>query len=89
MNNIERYVRDALKLFVVDPPDSPSQEGYLHALINVAVEGLGIPGNDPDILLAANCTPNGLPADPKLAKRKLFTVIDGDKASEPPHPRSP
>ncbi len=77
MDAVEKYVREALALFVIDPPDTAHQEGYLGALLAVAVEALGIPGNDPDILAAANCTPNAVGLDIALAKKLRLTVIDG------------
>jgi hypothetical protein len=79
MDAIEKYVRDALALFVGDPPHTLHQEGYLEALLAVAVEGLSIAGNDPDILSAANCTPNAIGFDPALAKKLQLTVIEGGK----------
>jgi hypothetical protein len=80
MEAAEKYIREALALFVRDdPPDTAHQEGYLEALLAVAVEGLGISGADPEILAAANCTPNAVGFDPSLAKKLKLTVIEGGK----------
>jgi hypothetical protein len=79
METAEKYIRGALALFVSDPPDTPHQEGYLEALLAVAVEGLGISGADPEILAAANCTPNAIGFDPTLATKLKLTVIEGGK----------
>ena len=41
LNHVQRYVEDAIKLFVIDPPDSDFQAGYLDCLITIWKEALG------------------------------------------------
>jgi len=61
------YVIDAIKQFINDPPDSPVQRGYLHALIAVAKEALELDPNDPVILEANEL----LKPQPKLSAYRV------------------
>jgi hypothetical protein len=39
--NVEEYIKDSIQTFLVDPPDTDAQWGYLSALLVVAKEALG------------------------------------------------
>lgn len=69
---IIEYTREALRQFRRDPPDSDTQQAYLDALVNFAVEGCGIPFDDCDLAWAT------IPNTPRQVKR-AFEVIEGGK----------
>jgi hypothetical protein len=41
-DQVEEYVTSAVQMFLVDPPDTDSQWGFLSALLVVAKEALGL-----------------------------------------------
>ena len=43
LSDAEQYIREAIDLFLKDPPDTDFQRGYLCALVNVALEGFELP----------------------------------------------
>lgn len=74
---IESYVREALRSFRSDPPDTDTQEAYLDAIVNFATEGLGIPVDDPDIAWVSEVTS---PPEPPRQIKRTFKVIDGGRS---------
>lgn len=73
MNGMNDYMSAALRLFVVDPPDTDFQRGYLEGLKVFANEAMGIKWDDPLLWGAVEPAPEP-PRKPK------FTVIDGGGA---------
>lgn len=69
----EQYMREALHLFIADPPDSDFQRGYLAGLKVFANEAMGFAWDDPLLIETVNVA---VPA----AMKPKFTVIQGDKA---------
>jgi len=45
-DQVEEYVTSAVQTFLVDPPDTDSQWGFLSALLVVAKEALGLDMNN-------------------------------------------
>lgn len=45
MDEVIKYVEEAIESFVKDPPDSPYQRGYLDALLVIWDEALEMPAN--------------------------------------------
>ena len=41
-DNIYTYIKSSVEPFLLDPPDTEFQRGYLAALLNVAEEALGL-----------------------------------------------
>ena len=41
-DQVENYIRSSVQTFLVDPPDSEFQRGFLSALLVVAKEALGL-----------------------------------------------
>lgn len=73
MNGMNDYMIAALRLFVVDPPDTDFQRGYMEALKVFANEAMGFKWDDPIMWGAVE------PA-PELPRKPKFTVIDGGGA---------
>jgi hypothetical protein len=46
-NQVEEYVTSAIRRFLIDPPDTDSQWGFLSALLVVAKESLGLHLDNP------------------------------------------
>jgi hypothetical protein len=65
-------MREALKLFEGDPPDSDFQRGYMEALKVFANEAMGFAWDDP-LLWGASA-----PA-PEARRKPTLAVIDGGK----------
>jgi len=74
IGTIEKYMWDALRLFVIDPPDNDFQRGYLEGLKVFANEVIGFKWDDP--LLWGE---GGQPIETKSMPRPTLTLIDGDK----------
>lgn len=53
VDDVVKYVEDAIKSFIIDPPDSTYQRGYLDALLIVWTEAFDMPDSD-DITTARN-----------------------------------
>jgi hypothetical protein len=66
----EEYLRDALRLFAIDPPDTTFQCGFLEAIEMVAMEGAGFSYDDPDLVAARNANKMDQSSDMKLTKLK-------------------
>ncbi len=73
--HIERYTREVLRAFKADPPETDTQEAYFDAVVNFAIEGMGIAYDDPDVGWVEQelTTP---PLSPRQVRR-AFQVING------------
>jgi hypothetical protein len=75
MTKQEQYMREALQLFILDPPDSDFQRGFLEGLKVFANEAMDFRWDDP--LLWGE---GGQPLETKAIKnRPNLNVIDGGK----------
>lgn len=74
MTNTEAYLREALRLFAIDPPDTTFQHGFLEALEMVAVEGAGFSSDDPDLVAARTANKMDQAADIKISRLKPALV---------------
>lgn len=70
MTNANEYMREALRLFQIDPADTDFQRGYHEALKVFANEAMGFKWDDPLLLEEA------APA-PEMQPKPKFTVING------------
>lgn len=78
----EQAMRVMLDLFAKDPPDSEYQEGFLAALVMVAVEVLGFKWNDPSVLAAERSPHMAQHEATTMAKvRPKLTVIHGGNSA--------
>lgn len=66
------YMRQALELFILDPPDTDFQRGYLEGMKVFANEAMGFKWDDP--LLWGE---GGQPIETKSMPRPQLTVIEG------------
>jgi hypothetical protein len=73
----EEYMRQALHLFTIDPPDSDFQRGYLEGLKVFANEALGFKWDDPLVW-----GDGGQRLETKQIKRPALTVIQGGAQGE-------
>lgn len=81
----EQRMRRMIQGFLDDPPDTPSQQGFLAAALMIATEIMGIEWNDPLILSADELVKGKLPdVEGEITKAKAkLTVIDGGRTE--PH----
>lgn len=71
----DEYMRQALRLFIIDPPDTDFQQGYLEGLKVFANEALGFKWDDPLVW-----GEGGQRIETKAIERPKFKIIDGGRA---------
>lgn len=69
--DVETYVRESLKLFSIDPPDTSYQHGYLDAILVLAREAVGLSDDDPDVAAAVSANKLGGPLPRQALKLHL------------------
>jgi hypothetical protein len=74
MKTAEQYMRECLQLFILDPPDSDFQRGFLEGMKVFANEAMGFKWDDP-LLWGEDVQP----IETRFIPRPKFTVIDGDQ----------
>jgi hypothetical protein len=70
MNGMNNYMRQALELFIIDPPDNDFQRGYLEGLKVFANEAMGFKWDDPLVW-------GGTQPAPEKPRKPELKVIDG------------
>lgn len=68
--SVENYIRESLRLFANDPPDTTYQHGFLDAVVATA-EVVGIHRTDPDVQAALSANRLGQASDQKVHRLRF------------------